>query len=99
MNKYALAILLMATPAYAYDHFECSKHNGEVSCKATKDNVVIDHIEINNGNCASVMNSNLQQKTLMKGEKFVVPGSKECFYVSGVKFTLKGGHVDHIPAM
>lgn len=99
MKKYALAILLLATPAHAYDHFECSKHSGEVSCKATKDNVVIENILINNGTCASSMNANLHHKVLMKGEKFVIPGSKECFYVSGVTFFLKGGHVDHLPAM
>jgi hypothetical protein len=99
MKKFAIAFLMLTTPANAYEHFECSKHDGEVSCKTTKQNVMIDDIKINNGNCSSDTNASFLHKTLMKGEKFVVPGSKECFYVSGVTITLKGGHVDHIPAM
>ena len=100
MKKYLAFFALIPSLAYAAeDAFECSKHDGEIQCKAKLDNVAVQTIEINGGKCASPVDSNLHHKVMMKGDKFNVPGSKECHYVSKITIQTHDGRTQHIHAL
>lgn len=108
MKKLLLIATLIPTFAYAGDEpFDCSKkHNtGVIHCTAKQDNVAVDSITLHGGGsplggeCASPVDTKLHHKVMMKGDKFDVPGSKECQYVSGMSIKTHHGKTQHFHAM
>lgn len=101
MKKLLPILLLTSTMAYAGDEeFDCHKnHEHAVECKAKRDGVGIKDIQINGDECESVPNSKINHHAIHKGEKFTVPGSKECFYVRGMTILLEDGNSQHFNAM
>lgn len=100
MKRYLVLALFVPSLAWAGDdYFECTKHDGEVHCKAKLDNVAIQSIEINGGKCPSPVNEALHHKVMIKGDKFTVPGSKECHYVSKITIHTHDGKTQHIHAL
>ena len=96
MKKILLALLLIPTLAYAGDEeFDCSHKEGVVECHAKQDGVAIQSIELNGGNCESLVHPKIHHKVMRKGDKFVIPGSKECGYVAGVKIHTHSGKSQH----
>lgn len=93
MKRIMILFILFTTSALA-DNFDCEKKAGEVFCKAKKDAVVVDSVELNGGECPSDISSKIKHKVLSKGEKFLILGSKECSYVAGVKVKSYDGHID-----
>jgi hypothetical protein len=89
--------------AYAGDEeFECQKsvsHGHVVECKAKHDNVAVQSIEINGGGCESAVHSKIHHKVMKKGDKFEVPGSKECGYVASVIVHTHSGKTEHFYGM
>lgn len=102
MKKLLLLLLVLPCVAYASDdEFDCHKNHTDhaVECKARKDGVAIQKIEINGGNCASPVDSKIHHKSMNHDEKFTVPGSKECGYVAGVTVYTHSGKTQHFRAM
>jgi hypothetical protein len=95
MKKFLLltAILFSPTIAYAGDEaFECNKEfDGEVQCKVKKDKVAVKAVTLNDGECATPPDSKIFGKKMKKGDKFKLPGTQDCFYVSGVTITTTDG--------
>ncbi len=87
------AFLLSPTIAYAGDEaFECSKKfDGEVECKVKKDKVAVKAVTLDAGECAAPTTSKVYGKAMKKGDKFKLPGTQECFYVSGFTITTTDG--------
>jgi hypothetical protein len=79
--------------------FDCHKKDGDVECKAKEDGVAISSILINGGECESPYSSKLHHKTMRKGDKFIVPGAKECFYVRSIHINTHDGKTHHHNAM
>ena len=53
MKKFALLFALIPSFAYASDDaFECGKKDGVLECKAKKDGVSVDSVDVNGGECA-----------------------------------------------
>lgn len=97
-----IIFLLMLLPAYAYagnDEFECSHHNGVVECKAAQDGVSVSSITINGGECSSPVHPKIHHKVMMKGDKFIVPGSRECNYVATLTIQSHSGKIQRFNAM
>jgi hypothetical protein len=99
MKKLILLFCLFPSISLAAEAFECSKKEGDVVCKANQDNIAISSIVINGGECESPYNSKLHHKVMRKGDKFVVPGAKECFYVRSVHINTHDGKTHHHNAM
>lgn len=101
MKKIIFALLLIPSFAYASDdEFDCHKnHDHAVECKAKKDGVAIQRIEINGGNCESLVDLKIHHKSMNHDEKFTVPGSKECGYVARVTIHTHSGKTQHFNAM
>ena len=103
MKKILLALLLFPTMAYAGDEeFDCHKslsHDFVVECKAKHDNVAVQSIEINGGNCSSAVHPRIHHKVMKKGDHFDVPGSKECGYVASVIVHTHSGKTEHFYGM
>ena len=102
MKRFASILLFITSCNFAYasdDSFECSKHDGDVVCKAKKNNVSVEAITINGGECQSPADANVYHKNFNKGEKFTVPGSHECFYVRTVSVKAHGGDAHHHHAL
>lgn len=93
MKKLILFFCLIPTLSFA-EAFDCHKKDGEVECKA-KEDVSISSITINGGECES----SLYNKRVRKGDKFVVPGSKDCFYVRSVHINTHDGKTHRHNAM
>ncbi len=98
MKKLILLFCLIPSISFASD-FECKKKDGDVECKAIKDNIAISSIIINGGECESPLNQKLHHKIMMKGDKFIVPGAKDCFYVRSVHINTHDGKSHHHNAM
>lgn len=98
MKKLILLFCLLPSVCLA-ESFECSKKDGDVVCKALKDNVAVNSIVINGGECESPIDSKLHHKIMMKGDKFIVPGAKDCFYVRSVHINTHDGKTHHHNAM
>lgn len=103
MKKILLSLLLLSTMAYAGDEeFDCAKshkHDHAVECTAKHDNVAIQSIELNGGNCESAVHPKIHHKVMKKGDKFIVPGSKECGYVASVIVHTHNGKTEHFYGM
>ncbi len=101
MKKLLPILLLTSTMAYAGDEeFDCHKnHDHAVECKAKHDNVAVQSIEINGGSCESVVHPKIHHKVMKSGDKFEVPGSKECGYVASVSVHTHSGKTQHFNAM
>lgn len=103
MTKILFALLFFPTLAYAGDEeFDCAKSHKQdhaVECKAKHDNVAIQSIEINGGNCESPVHPKIHHKVMKQGEHFIVPGSKECGYVAGMTVYTHSGKTLHFYAM
>lgn len=84
------------------EEFHCektSKNDHAVECKANKDGVAIKNIVLNGGDCESNQHPKIHHKIMRKGDKFIVPGSKECGYVAGVIVYTHSGKTEHFNAM
>lgn len=102
MKKMLFAMLLIPSIAYAGDEeFDCHKSHTDhsVECTAKKDGVAIQSIEINGGNCLSSVDSKIHHKSMNHGDKFTVPGSKECGYVAKITVHTHSGKIQHFNAM
>lgn len=101
MKKILAMFLLFPSLAFAGDEaFDCAKKsNGEIECKAKRDNVAVDSIKINGGSCESPVHEKIHHKVMMKGDKFYVPGAKDCHYVSGMSIKTHDGKTQHFHAM
>lgn len=103
MKKILFSLLLVPSIAYAGDEqFDCHKSHKldhAVECTAKQDNVAIQSIEINGGNCESLVHPKIHHKVMKKGDKFIVPGSKECGYVASVIVHTHNGKTEHFYAM
>ena len=97
MKKLILFFCLIPSLSFA-EAFDCHKKDGEVECKA-KEDVAINSIEINGGECESPYNPKLHHKRMKKGDKFIVPGSKECFYVRSIHINTHDGKTHRHNAM
>lgn len=98
MKKLILIFCLIPTLSFA-EAFECSKHDGNVVCKAKENGVAVNSISINGGECASPYDAKLYHKVMKKGDKFTVPGSKDCFYVRSVHINTHDGETHRHNAM
>ena len=102
MKKLLLLLALIPNVAYAGDEaFECTKKHGtgEIQCTAKQDRVAVDSITLNGGDCPSEAHPKIHHKVMMKGDKFIVPGSKECHYVSGMTLKTHHGKTQHFHAL
>ncbi|WP_442753658.1 hypothetical protein ACNHKD_11680 [Methylocystis sp. JAN1] len=81
MKKLLLAFVLLPSFAYAADDaVDCAKkHDGSVKCEVKKDNVVIDAIEVNGGDCPVSGKDKVLHQAYKKGDKFAVPGKSDGF--------------------
>jgi len=93
MKKLILLFCFIPSIAFA-EAFDCHKKDGEVECKA-KEDVAISSIVINGGEC----DCSLHNKRVRKGDKFIVPGSKECFYVRSIHINTHDGKTHRHNAM
>lgn len=102
MKKILLAMVLIPSIAYASEEeFDCHKNHTDhaVECTAKKDGVSIKRIEMNGGSCSSPIDLKIHHKIMNHNEKFTVPGSKECGYVSGVTVYTHSGKIQLFQAM
>lgn len=72
---FASLYLIICFHASASPEVECAHKKGEVVCAFNREAVVIGAV-INGGECAVPK----IYKPVHSGEKFVIPGSKDCFY-------------------
>jgi hypothetical protein len=98
MKKFILLFCLIPSISFA-EPFECSKKDGDVVCKVKEDNIAISSIIINGGECESPVDSKLHHKIMMKGDRFVVPGSRDCYYVRSVHINTHDGKTHRHNAM
>ena len=102
MKIWLACLMLVCSMSAAYageEAFECSKHDGDVVCKAKKDNVSVEIITINGGECDVPIDPKVHNKNFQKGEKFTVPGSHECMYVRTVSVKAHGAPAHHHHAL
>lgn len=103
MKKIIFALLLVPSIAYAgNEEFDCAKSHKldhAVECKANHDNVAIQSIDLNGGNCESAVHPKIHHKVMKQGDHFVVPGSKECGYVASVIVHTHSGKTLHFYGM
>ncbi len=104
MKKLLILAAFIPSVAFAGESFDCHKNHArsesaEIICTAKHDNVAVDKITLNGGNCQSPVDPKLHHKVMMKGDGFVVPGTKECGYVSGMSITDHNGKTHHFHAM
>lgn len=103
MKRLCLILLTIPSLAYASDEeFHCEKNiknNHSIECKANKDGVAVKSILLNGGNCESAEHPAIHHRIMHKGDKFTVPGSKECGYVAGVTVNTHSGKSLHFNAM
>ncbi|MBM3574776.1 MAG: hypothetical protein FJX39_03530 [Alphaproteobacteria bacterium] len=104
MKKLLILAAFIPNIAFAGEAFECHKNHAsgnssEIICTAKQDNVAVDEIKLNGGNCPSPVHEKIHHKVMMKGEGFVVPGTKECGYVSGMSIKDHNGKTHHFHAM
>lgn len=72
------AILLSSTAYAADDAVECAKKNdGSVKCEVKKDQVVVDAISVNGGDCDVASGDKVLHHPYKIGEKFTVPVKRE----------------------
>ncbi len=77
-----LVVFFTLFPSLAFANaIDCSKKNGIAECSIKEGTHKIRSIVINGGECDSPYDNKLYSRTLVKSDKFKVPGSKECFYV------------------
>jgi hypothetical protein len=92
--KKLLILLASLSPALAYagdEAFDCSRKNGDIECKAKKDHLTVKAVTIDGGECAVPAANKVYNKVLNKNDKFTLPGSHECFYVSAFTITTGDG--------
>lgn len=104
MKKLLFLAAFIPNAAYASDAFDCIKNHAssesaEIICTAKHDNVAIKEIKLNGGNCTNLVSEKIHHKVMMRGDKFVVPGTKECGYVSGMSIKDHNGKTHHFHAM
>ena len=89
---FILAALLAPCVAFAGDEaFDCSRKDGDIECKAKKDHLTVKAVTIDGGECAVPAANKVYGKVMNKDDKFTLPGSHECFYVSAFTITTKDG--------
>lgn len=81
MKKLLPLFLFALIPAVAYakdDAVDCSKkHDGSVKCEAKKDQVIVDEIVVNGGDCTVQNNDKVLHHPYKIGDKFTVPAKSE----------------------
>jgi hypothetical protein len=91
MKKLAFLFFLFPAAVYADDKmFDCSKKKGLIECKVLKDGVSVHAVSLNGGEC-NAPHSKIHHTLMKKGDKFTVPGSRECYYVRKVSITTHEG--------
>jgi hypothetical protein len=99
MRKLLFVLALTPSVAFAADEaVECGKKEGVVKCKVNKENVVVDDISVNGGECAVTRDGKLFHHAFSKGDTFVVPvngggipGFDGCSYVRTVTIKTHDG--------
>lgn len=102
MKKLLILAALLPGIAYAGDEpFECNHnhHDGELHCSVKAETVSIRSVSINGGECEAPARHQVFSKTYHKGEKFTVPGTKECSYVRSVSITTDSGKTQTMTAL
>lgn len=97
-----LLVLAAFLPGFAWagdEALDCAKHDGVLQCKVKADRVSVRSVTINGGDCPAPAKHEIFNKTFYKGEKFSIPGTKECHYVSGVSIMLGNGKTQHLHAL
>ena len=95
MKYIVLAILAFASSSsWAGADIECGKKRGTVECTANKEMTIV-RVVLNGGECGQ---TRLSQQ-LSAGDKFVVPGSKECYYTRRVTLFSSAGKTYDILAL
>ena len=85
MKKLIALLCLIPSISFA-DDFDCGKKSdGHVECHVKKDDVWIYNTELNGGECQSPFHGGIHKRLLHKGDKFTVPGTKECPFVRSLK--------------
>lgn len=79
MKKLLLALVLIPALAgvarAADDAVDCAKKDGVVKCEAKKDNVVLDSISVNGGDCDVAATDKILHHAYNKGDKFSIPAN------------------------
>jgi hypothetical protein len=100
MKKFLFLFAILPTFAHAGDDaVDCSKKNdGSVKCEVKKEQVVVDAIVINGGDCQVASSDKVLHHAYHLGDKFTVPikseglpGFADCSYVSSVKVKTHDG--------
>lgn len=91
MNKLMILLALLApSAAFAGEGtFDCNRKEGDIVCKVKKDHVTVKAVTIDGGECEVPAKNKVYGKVMNEDDKFTLPGSHECFYVSS--FTIKTG--------
>ncbi|WP_363348320.1 hypothetical protein [Methylocystis echinoides] len=101
MKKFLFLFAILPTLAYAGDDaVDCAKKNdGSVKCDVKKDQVVVDAIVVNGGDCPVAENDKVLHHAYKIGEKFTVPAKSDsplpgfggCSYVRAVTIKTNDG--------
>ncbi|GLI93298.1 hypothetical protein [Methylocystis echinoides] len=102
MKKLLFVFAILPTMAYAGDDaVDCSKKpDGSVKCEVKKDNVVVDAVSVNGGDCDVAAGDKILHHAYNVGDKFTVPvkgggipipGLGGCGYVRAVTVTTHDG--------
>jgi|688.fasta_scaffold1432473_1 hypothetical protein len=102
MKKLVILAAFLPGVAYAGDEpFDCNHnhHDGEMHCSVKAESVTVRSVSINGGECAAPTQHEIFNKTYYKGQKFTVPGTRECFYVRSIAITTGSGKTQHMHAL
>ncbi len=98
MKKFALLFALIPSFAYASDDaFECGKKDGVLECKAKKDGVSVNSVDVNGGECAP--DAKMSHKAMKKGDKFKLSNSDDCLYVRMITIKTHDGKKQTVKAL
>lgn len=82
----SLSLLFVTQLATAGENVECAHHHGAIRCKFNEDMILVD-ATINGGECPVPPFRHYAKA----GSKFIIPGSKECYYCRSLTLTTSEG--------
>jgi len=96
MLRLVFVFLALALPltVFAEDDVQCAHHHGAIQCKF-KQSMVLVGATINGGECPVPS----FKKAVADGSKFIIPGSKECYYARSLVIWTEDGRVYRFVAM
>ena len=102
MKKLLVLAAFLPGLAWAGDEpFDCNHnhHDGELHCSVKAETVSVRSVAINGGECSTPAHHEVFNRTYHKGQKFTVPGTKDCAYVRSISITTGDGKTQHLHAL